>query len=105
MKTSEFADLYISIVIVEHIGCINGVLWDVTACDGEVEQFLFRKRLTPNFTLVLFGPFRLRMAFRLSAFACKKTVVDHYNAVAIRPTFLGRSAGNHAVYVSCLLEW
>ena len=43
--TSEFADLYISVVIVEHIGCVNGVLRDVTACDGEVEQFLFRGTL------------------------------------------------------------
>ena len=42
---SEFADLYIAIVIIEHIGCINGVLRDVTACDGEVEQLLFRGTL------------------------------------------------------------
>ena len=38
--------------------------------------------------------------FVCQAFACKKTVVDHHNAVACHQAhFLGRSAGNHAVYV------
>ena len=49
--TTEFTDLYIAEVICQHISCVDGVLRNITTCDGEVQKFFLRSALHAQFHL------------------------------------------------------
>ena len=48
---SEFADFYITDIIVQHIGSVYCILRNVSAGDGEVQQFRFSYAFDTQFHL------------------------------------------------------
>ena len=103
---AEFADLYVAVVIAQHVGGVDGVLRDVTAHDGEVQQFLLRGAFHAQSHFAALGPFQgAQGAFVGQVFAYKEAVVHRHDAVTGQHAYLlGRASGHDAVDMDGVLQ-
>ena len=103
--TSEFTDLNISVIIAEHISCINCILWNITAGDDKVQQILFCSTFDTQFYFGSFRTFQSAHGFLIGQFySGEQAVVYHNDAVACHQSyFLGRTALNDTVHMNRII--
>ena len=101
----ELADHDVAEVVVQHVGGVDGVLRDVAADDGKVQQLFFSGTLDAQFHLAALGAFQVAHGlFVGQPLAYEEAVVYHHDAVSGHDTyFFGRAAGYHVVHVYCVL--
>ena len=100
--TSEFTDLNISVIIAEHISCINCILWNITAGDDKVQQILFCSTFDTQFHFGSFRTFQSAHGFLIGQFySGEQAVVYHDDAVACHQSyFLGRTTLNDTIHMN-----